>query len=137
MSDDATPPPAIGRITWQDLTVPDATRVRDFYQAVAGWTAQPVSMDGYDDYAMFGPAGDTPVAGICHARSSNANLPPQWLVYITVADADAAASRAVELGGRVIDGPREMGGGRFAVIADPAGAVAALGTPAPAPAGPA
>jgi len=42
------------------------------------------------------------------------------------ADADASAGRCAELGGHVIDGPREMGGMRFCVIQDPAGAVMAL-----------
>ena len=37
-----------------------------------------------------------------------------------------ASQLCVELGGQVIDGPREMGGQTFCVIRDPAGAVAAL-----------
>ncbi|MFB3107254.1 MAG: hypothetical protein ACE1ZA_20350, partial [Pseudomonadales bacterium] len=39
------------------------------------------------------------VAGICHARGSNANLPPQWLIYINVADVDKSVQRCVEMGG--------------------------------------
>ena len=31
--------PAVGSIKWFDLTVPDATAVRDFYRDVVGWTA--------------------------------------------------------------------------------------------------
>ena len=31
-------PPSRGAIMWCDLTVADAERVRDFYQAVVGWT---------------------------------------------------------------------------------------------------
>jgi len=45
---------------------------------------------------------------------------------ITVADADASAAACVELGGELVDGPRDMGGYRFCVIRDPAGAVAGL-----------
>ena len=47
-------------------------------------------------------------------------------MYINVADVDASAARCVKLGGSVVDGPRTMGGGRFAVVRDPAGAVCAL-----------
>lgn len=37
--------PDIGSLGWTDLTVPDAERIRDFYQAVVGWRAEPVDMD--------------------------------------------------------------------------------------------
>lgn len=84
-------------------------------------------MGGYADFNMNAPAGDVPVAGICHARGVNADLPAQWLIYIRVADVDRSAARCVELGGHVISGPRGFGSqGRYCVIQDPAGAVAAL-----------
>lgn len=125
-------PPTPGTIAWADLTVPDADRLRDFYQAVAGWTPSALSMGEYDDYVMSDADGAA-VAGVCHARGPNADIPPQWLVYVTVPDADVAAARCTALGGRVVAGPRAMGGGRCAVIEDPAGAVIALFAP-PAPA---
>jgi len=115
----------MGVISWTDLTVKNAGELRDFYGKVAGWSSSPVSMGEYEDYSMVAAGGDT-VAGICHARGSNANLPPQWLIYITVADVDESAKKCTEMGGKVIEGPRAMGGGRFCVIRDPAGAVAAL-----------
>lgn len=121
--------PAPGSISWTDLTVPDAQRVRDFYQAVAGWTAAPVDMGGYEDFCMMREGSDTPVAGICHARGENASLPPQWLVYLTVPDLEASLRACMANGGRVVVPVRQMGPGRMAVIADPAGAVAALFQP--------
>ena len=36
----------IGKILWTDLTVLDATLVRNFYSAVVGWTFAPVDMQG-------------------------------------------------------------------------------------------
>lgn len=122
--------PAIGAITWTDLTVDDAEKVRDFYESVVGWKTFGVDMGGYEDFTMLTPAGDEPVSGICHARGSNAGLPAQWLVYITVEDVDQCAARCVEQGGSVVVAPKEMGShGRYCVIRDPAGAVAALFTP--------
>jgi predicted enzyme related to lactoylglutathione lyase len=56
-------------------------------------------------------------------------MPAQWLVYITVEDVDSSASRCIGLGGRVLVGPKRLGGGRVCVIEDPAGAVAALYQP--------
>ena len=125
--------PKLGTIGWVDLTVADAERVREFYAAVAGWTPAPVPMGGYDDYSMVAAGTGEPAAGVCHARGGNAGLPPQWLIYITVADVHASAARCQELGGRVLVGPKEVGGyGRYCVIQDPAGAVAGLFEPAPA-----
>ena len=126
-----TSKPQVGTIGWTDLTVPDAERVRDFYSAVAGWKFEPVDMGGYSDFNMNLPSDGKAVAGICHKRGTNAGLPSQWLIYITVENVDASAARCVELGGKVLIEPKGMGGyGRFCVIQDPAGAVAALFQPA-------
>ena len=118
--------PPVGSVVWQDLTVPNAPELRDFYCQVVGWTYTDHDMGDYNDYNITMPEGGHTVAGICHARDSNANVPPQWLVYIVVEDVGESARRCVELGGQVVDGPREMGGQTFCVIQDPAGAVAAL-----------
>lgn len=45
---------------------------------------------------------------------------------IRMADLDASLTECSRRGGVVVAGPRDLGGGRFAVIRDPAGAVAAL-----------
>jgi uncharacterized protein len=116
--------PGIGTIGWMDLTVEDAEAVRDFYRAVVGWEAEPVTMDGYADFNMTSE-GEV-VAGICHARGGNRDLPAQWLIYITVENVEAAAKRCAEKGGTVVVEPRPLGGGFFCVVQDPAGAVAAL-----------
>ncbi|MEK7316312.1 MAG: VOC family protein [Candidatus Eisenbacteria bacterium] len=118
--------PRAGAITWCDLTVPDAPRLRDFYREVVGWEPRSEPMGEYDDFSMLIPGTDDVVAGVCHARGPNVGLPPQWLIYIIVADVEAAAARAVERGGEVVSGPRTMGGGSICVIRDPAGAVCAL-----------
>lgn len=121
-------PAPVGSIGWVDLTVEEASNLRDFYQKVVGWSVSSVPMGDYEDYCMH-PAGDEagPVAGICHARGPNADLPPQWLIYLTVADLDASLAACSATGGAVVAGPRSLGGsGRVAVIRDPAGAVCAL-----------
>lgn len=115
-----------GSIGWVDLTVPDAVAVRDFYHEVVGWGHSAVDMGGYDDFCMLSPADGRSIAGVCHARGINADLPAQWLVYVVVDDVERAAARARDLGGDVIAGPRDLGAGRFCVVRDPAGAVLAL-----------
>ena len=120
-----------GSITWCDLTVPDAGKIGDFYSKVIGWQPEPVSMGDYDDFSMNLPGSGETVAGICHSRGVNAGIPPQWLIYITVDDVHKSADICRETGGEVLIEPKSMGHyGTFCVIRDPAGAVAALFTPA-------
>jgi len=119
--------PEIGSIGWVDLTVPNAGEVRDFYAQVVGWKPQGLDMGGYEDFVMAAPGSGEGKAGICHARGGNAGLPSVWLVYLMVEDLDASAARCVELGGKILAPARSAGpSGRFCVIQDPAGAVAAL-----------
>ncbi len=120
------PPSNIGRIEWLDLTVADASRVRDFYRKVIGWKSADVDMGSYSDFNINLPESGETVAGICHARGTNANIPAQWLVYVRVADVKESAAECEKRGGKVLDGPRRMGGSNFCVIQDPAGAVMAL-----------
>ena len=114
-----------GKITWQDLTVNDAEKVRDFYTKVVGWRAEPVEMGGYSDFNMIPPGGTEGVAGICHARGSNADVPPQWLIYITVDDVESAAAACTASGGTIVAGPRPTGGGRGVRAGDDTGSGAA------------
>jgi len=120
-------PSKIGTIGWFDLTVPNADKVRDFYKQVVGWTSSDVNMGDYSDYCMHPPGSDDAVAGVCHARGPNTDLPAVWLMYITVADLDSSIQQCEKHGGTVITPLRDMGSyGRMAVIRDPAGAVCAI-----------
>lgn len=118
----------IGKIGWIDMTVDDATGVRDFYKTVVGYETDEVDMGGYSDYVMKIPGGEG-VSGICHARGSNADLPSGWLIYIIVEDAAASAERCIANGGKLLLEPRGLAGGQFCVIEDPAGSVAGLYQP--------
>lgn len=119
-----------GKIGWIDITVEDASGLRDFYAKVVGWIPGEVSMGDYSDFTMSMPANGEAVTGICHARGSNANLPSQWLIYIVVDDVAESARICAGNGGNVLVEPRPLAGGSFCVIEDPSGAVAALYQPA-------
>ncbi len=119
----------IGKIGWIDITVDDAEGLRDFYSKVVGWQVEEVSMGDYADYSMAMPASGDAVAGICHARGSNAELPRGWLMYVVVSDVEASAQVCRDNGGKVLVEPRSLAGGRFCVIEDPGGATAALYQP--------
>ena len=121
------PQPEVGSVGWLDITVADADPLRDFYAAVVGWTAHGVSMGGgsYEDYAMVSADG-APRAGVCHARGSNADLPPVWIPYFVVADIAAAVQTATARGAQIVSDRRGGDGPGFVVVRVPAGAVFAL-----------
>lgn len=120
------PTPPLGTIAWCDLSVPNATAVRDFYSAVVGWTSTGFEMEGYEDYCMNRPSDGQTVAGICHQRGPNADIPVAWLVYITVPDLAKSLQEVVTRGGTVVRPAKEAGGGSMAIVRDPAGAIFAL-----------
>lgn len=125
MSD--APKPEVGSIGWVDLTIPNAEEIRDFYTEVVGWKHEDLDMGGYSDFNMIAPGTGKPTAGICHARGVNKDLPPQWLIYISVANIAQSVERCTKLGGKILVPPKSMGSyGTCCVIQDPAGAVAAL-----------
>ncbi|MDQ7027252.1 MAG: VOC family protein [Anaerolineae bacterium] len=115
-----------GKVGWVDLTVPDAAKIRDFYQAVVGWSAESVSMGDFDDYNMNSADGHT-AAGVCHKRGNNALIPSQWMIYINVDTLADSLAKCTELGGKIVVEPRKLSDNKqFAVIEDPAGAVCTL-----------
>lgn len=115
-----------GKIVWHDLTVKDADAARSFYADVVGWTYEEIDMGGYSDYVAMPADGEEPAGGVCHARGVNANVPAAWLVYIQVENLEASLARVTEKGGVIVDGPREVGNGSFAIIRDPFGAYCGL-----------
>ena len=52
-----------------------------------------------------------------------AEVPPFWSVYFTVNDTDATIEQVKALGGQLMTGPMDIEPGRFAVLADPQGAM--------------
>ncbi len=118
-----------GSIGWMDLTVADATGVRDFYQAVVGLTPGGVEMGGYEDYCMTPPGAAAPVCGVCHARGANADLPPVWIPYFIVSDIESSLAASDARGGTRVTALKSMGAARYCVVRDPAGAVCALYQP--------
>jgi len=120
----------VGRISWLDLTVSDASATRDFYRQVVGWSVQDVELeDGserYADYCMLGDDGD-PAAGVCHARGPNLGLPPVWMIYLPVGDLAESLRRVREGGGKIIKEARGASGElACAVVQDPVGVCLAL-----------
>ncbi|MEJ0049435.1 MAG: VOC family protein [Rhodospirillales bacterium] len=113
-----------GKFVWYELMTTDTDAAEAFYKAVIGWSTQ-VFAGSEPKYTilMVNGAG---IGGMMvlpeEARRMGAQ--PGWLGYVGVDDVDAGAAKVTEAGGAVHRAPDDIPGvGRFAVVADPQGAV--------------
>ena len=83
-------------------------------------------MGNYDDFLIKNPDDNEVIAGICHAKGVNKDLPAQWLMYITVENLDESLQTCKKLGGKVLGEKRKMGEEYYCLIKDPAGAFVML-----------
>jgi hypothetical protein len=123
-----------GRFIWYELMTTDTTAAAAFYAAVVGWAAKDSGMPGMS-YTIFS-SGEAMIAGMmAQPEESRAmGAPPSWMGYVAADDVDAAAAKVTSLGGTVYVAPRDIPDvGRFAVVADPQGAVFAMLQPLPPP----
>lgn len=125
--------PAVGTVSWHELVTLDQAAAFDFYSAVLGWVKRDVmDMGPMGPYQMFGR--DRFTYGGMMNKPADMPAPPHWLLYIQVADLDAALERVRAGGGQVLNGPMEVpGGDRVAQCLDPQGAAFALHTKGSAP----
>lgn len=125
-----------GDFVWYDLMTTDTEAAKAFYGNVVGWGAQAAPPVPGMTYTLF-TAGETSVAGLMEltAEARQMGVPPCWTGYVAVDDVDATAEKVKRLGGAVHRPPADIPNvGRFAIIADPQGAVVALFKPtSPAP----
>lgn len=119
-----------GRPCWYELGTGDLPAAADFYGTALGWSVADSGMPGFD-YRIASVDGNG-VAGMMSNAEQQGNPPANWIFYTEVADADATASAITEHGGTVLAPPADIPGtGRFAIAADPQGAVFGILAPAP------
>ncbi len=117
---------SIGSYGWLDLTVPNASKIKDFYARVIGYEVEAVDMGDYSDFCMLSPTDRDVKCGICHARGINENIPVVWMVYFNVENLEERLTEVERMGGKVISAIRKMGEDKYCFIQDPAGAYCAL-----------
>jgi hypothetical protein len=128
------------KFVWYELMTTDATAAEAFYSQVIGWKTQDSGMTDMR-YTLLS-LGETMIAGLMalpvEALAMGAR--PGWIGYVSTDDVDACAAALRRAGGAVHKEPADIPGvGRFAMVADPQGAVFAIfkGNSAEQPAQPA
>jgi predicted enzyme related to lactoylglutathione lyase len=117
---------------WYELMTTDQPAAEAFYRAVVGWQTADAGQPGMR-YTILSADG-LGVGGLMAlpAEACAAGAKPGWIGYVGVANSDAAAKRIAASGGSIQRAPQDIPNvGRFAVVADPGGAVFALFTPLP------
>jgi predicted enzyme related to lactoylglutathione lyase len=133
-----------GSLNFNDLNTRDTAGAKSFYGSVFGWQTLELeggfemwTLPGYGDYLerdnpdlrkqmaeLDAPAGfEDVVASLVPIPDDQPQTPPHWGVTFAVDDADAIASKATELGGKLIAPPFDAPWVRMTVIADPQGAI--------------
>ena len=117
-----------GHGNWHELMTSDPMAAMGFYADLFGWTASTsMPMGEMGSYDLFSHQG----ADIGGMMRLSPNMPgpgaPFWLPYFGADGIDAAAGRIKAAGGKVVNGPHDVPGGAFIIVAaDPQGAMFAL-----------
>ncbi len=114
--------PTGSRFVWHDLMTTDVTKALEFYTALFGWERRPFDLGPAGTYDML-YAGEVGIGGMV-PLDEGAGHPPHWIAYVSVPDVDEACRKAEGMGATTHVPPTDIPTvGRFAVVADPQGAV--------------
>jgi len=114
-----------GAFCWVELGTTDQNAAKNFYSALFGWSSNDHPMGPNGVYTVFRLQDrDAAAAYTLRPDQRSHNVPPHWMLYVAVDNADAAAQRATQLGAHVLAPAFDvMDLGRMAVIQDPTGAM--------------
>ncbi|MEV4555465.1 VOC family protein [Kitasatospora sp. NPDC049285] len=119
--------PRPGAPCWVELATKDPVAAKAFYHELFGWRAEVVPEEKAMGYTKL-YAGEQLVAGL--SALMQPDQPTAWTIGFDTPDADAAADEIAAAGGQLIVPAMEaLDWGRFAVAADPGGAVFSLWQP--------
>jgi uncharacterized protein len=111
----------VGALCWNELATTDPERAGAFFAHLLGWEYE-TDEGGYVSIMNAGRLN----GGMRKLAERERGIPPSWLLYFTVENAEDAARRAEERGGRRLVPITETRVGRFTVLADPQGAAFAF-----------
>lgn len=110
----------VGAWCWTELTTTDDAKALAFYEAVVGYTH--TTMPGSNPPYHMLSAGGEMRAGLM--RAPQPGIASMWTPYVMTDGLDASVARAAAAGATTLVPPTAIpGNGRFAILADPLGAV--------------
>jgi uncharacterized protein len=118
-----------GQFCWYDLITTDPAAAKRYYPALFNWKIQSFPFANPEQpYDMWTVGGKTlgGVGKLTEQQRAN-GIPSHWLPSVHVNNLDETASKATQMGGRVVMAPVDIPQtGRYAVLADPQGAMIAI-----------
>lgn len=118
-----------GTFCWEELGTSDSEGAKKFYTELFGWEADDNPIPPDMVYTIFKLDGKN-ASAMYQLTGERKGIPPHWLSYVSVDNADETAEQAQSLGGNVMAAPFSVFDiGRMAVIQDPTGAVFAIWQP--------
>lgn len=120
-----------GNFVWMELSTTDQPAAKQFYSTLFGWESEDMPMGPEMVYTMFRLNGRDVAGGYTMKNEERSmGIPPNWLLYIAVDDADSTVAQILEHGGTPMSPAFDVPNvGRMAVIQDPASAVFAIFQP--------
>lgn len=118
------------RFIWYELMTADPLSAMRFYPGVTGWRAERYEQSPSPYWIWMN--GEAPLGGLMPMpdAAEQGGAPPHWMPYVACEDIDATVKAAHALGARVYVPPSDIHDtGRFAVLADPQGAVFSVFSP--------
>ncbi len=109
-----------GAFAWSEVNTRDAAAAAAFYTTVFGLRDERMEMQGTPYHMLHTAEG--PCCGVLQMTDEWGDLPPHWMAYFAVADADAAKATVIQHGGQAPFGPFDSPYGRILVAVDPQGA---------------
>lgn len=120
-----------GTFCWVELATHDVNAARKFYGDLFGWGVSEVPMGENGFYYLFQKNGKE--AGAFYEMMPDMRaqgVPPNWMSYVCVTNADEVAQQAKSLGATLMQDPFDVFDmGRMTVIKDPQGAHFAIWEP--------
>jgi uncharacterized protein len=106
------------------LRTRDPQRAAAFYNALGGWTVEPVAGTRQHFLMLYDGRTVAAVQDVFDGQDA-------WVPHVSVTDIERVVANAVELGGSLVDTSDAIGFARLATLRDPEGASFGLWQPAP------
>jgi predicted enzyme related to lactoylglutathione lyase len=104
----------VGALCWNELATTDVDQAMSFFGELLGWDYE-TDETGYITITNAGRIN----GAIRQLSDQERSIPPNWLPYFTVDNAENAARHAEQIGGRTLMPTTQIHNGRFTAIADP------------------